>query len=248
MRISALLLSATAALALAACSSEADGTGAGTEVAESEPLPVIQPPEGKAWNQVVSQTEKGGYVMGNPDAPIKLVEFGSLTCGACGNFAIQSFEPLRDKYIASGRVSFELRNFVRDPIDLTGAMLTRCGADTSFFPLTEQFFTNQNQILQAAQSLDPAIGQLPPEQRFVAISKGLGLDTFFAQRGIAQNQSNACLADNAKAEKLAEQTQQAAEEYKVTGTPTFLINERVQDVNTWQEIETRIQRMGARDQ
>lgn len=248
MRLSAFLFTATTALALAACSSETDTAAGGSEAATAEALPVIQPAQGQKWSDVVSKTEKGGYVMGNPDAPIKLVEFGSLTCGACGNFAAMSFAPLRDEYIASGRVSFELRNFVRDPIDLTIAALTRCGADASYFPLTEQVFANQGEILQAAQQLNPDIGQLPPAERFIALAQGLGLDQFFAQRGIAQNQTNACLADVASIEKLAEQTQAATEEYKVSGTPTFLINGEVLNINTWPEIETRIQQMGARDQ
>ncbi|MEO1046020.1 MAG: thioredoxin domain-containing protein [Pseudomonadota bacterium] len=248
MRISAFLFTATAALALAACSSETDSAAAGGEIAEAEPLPVIQAPEGQQWSEVITQTEAGGYLMGNPDAPIKLVEFGSLTCGACGNFAAQSFAPLRDNYIASGRVSFELRNFVRDPIDLTMAMLTQCGADASYFPLTEQVFANQAQILQSAQQLNPSIGELPAEQRFIAIAQGLGLDQFFAQRGISQNQSNSCLADPATADSLANQTQAAVDEFRIEGTPTFLINGQMLDFNTWPEIETRIQRMGARDQ
>ncbi|MEM1133869.1 MAG: thioredoxin domain-containing protein [Pseudomonadota bacterium] len=248
MRLSAILLSATAALALAACSSENDDATAAGEEPTAEALPIIQPPEGQKWSDVVSKTEAGGYIMGNPDAPIKLVEFGSLTCGACGNFSAQSSEALRDEYVASGRVSFEMRNFVRDPIDLTMAMLTQCGTDASFFPLTEQVFANQVQVLQAAQQLDPAIGQLPPEQRFTAIAQGLELDQFFAQRGISQNQGNACLADADKAQALADQTQAAGEDFNITGTPSFLINNQLVNFNTWPEIETRIQNMGARDQ
>ena len=82
-----------ASLALAACGSEdaADGT-----VAEGEVVAAVAPPAGQEWIDVARVTPEDGYMVGNPDAPIKLIEYGSLTCGACANFAQTGFEHLRD--------------------------------------------------------------------------------------------------------------------------------------------------------
>ena len=55
----------------------------------------------------VVATPEGGHRMGNPNAPIKLVEYGSRGCPVCGRFAAEGMEPLRTKYISTGKVSYE---------------------------------------------------------------------------------------------------------------------------------------------
>ena len=69
---------------LAACS----GAGADNATVASAPVAGKQAPAGKAWSDVVSATPDGGYRMGNPDAPLKLTEYASHTCGACAAFVL----------------------------------------------------------------------------------------------------------------------------------------------------------------
>ena len=38
---------------------------------------------GRDWSAVVNRTTAGGFIMGNPDAKVKLVEYGSMTCPHC---------------------------------------------------------------------------------------------------------------------------------------------------------------------
>ncbi len=111
-RVALIALAAPLALGLAACSKE-EGTAGSLS---GEPIATIAPPAGKAWAEVVTKTPEGGYRMGNPEAPIKLIEYGSLTCSHCAEFAHEAMAELRDSFVASGRVSFEMRNFVRDGI------------------------------------------------------------------------------------------------------------------------------------
>lgn len=233
-------------LALAACKEEATPEGGGESAA---PIAAVAPPAGKQWSEVISMTPEGGYRMGNPDAPIKLVEFASLTCPHCAEFAEKGFAKLRDNYVASGRVSFELRNFVRDPIDVTAAMLTRCGPPESYFALTEQVFANQPAIFEAAQKGGPqaeAAQRLPDNQKFVATAQALGLTDFFAARGISSDQAAACLAKSETATALAQATQAQGQQHDIQGTPSFLVNGRNVKVSTWEELEPVLQRMGAR--
>jgi protein-disulfide isomerase len=110
------------ALALAACSSADEGEG---DIA-GEAIAAIPAPDGQEWTDVVAVTEAGGYLVGNPDAPLKLIEYASHTCGACANFSVNGSPPLKNDYVSTGVVSIELRNLVRDPIDLTIAALVRC--------------------------------------------------------------------------------------------------------------------------
>ncbi|WP_438727611.1 thioredoxin domain-containing protein [Parasphingorhabdus sp. DH2-15] len=245
-----LLATAGLALALTACNNaEGDALGA---AGNSEVLPIIQPAEGQTWANVVSKTPEGGYVMGNPDAPIKFLEFASMTCGHCRDFAEQSFETLRDKYVNSGRVSFEIRSYLLNPYDIPATLLTQCGAPEAYFSRTEQLFENQSLMfagLQAAgeQAVQQTV-QLPEEQRFVALGNVLGLVEFFQTRGVSKAQAEDCLSNVEAVNTLVQNNQTFNEQFNITGTPTFVINGQKVELGTWTEIENRFQQMGARDQ
>jgi len=188
--------------------------------------------------------------MGNPDAPIKLVEYGALSCSHCAEFSESGFAELRDQYVNSGRVSYELRLFMLNALDIPAALLATCGAPESVIPLSEQFWKWQPNMftnLQAAgDAQTQAAGNLPPAQRFQAIARLAGMDTFFAERGIATAQGQACLADVEKATALSKKTQDWSERDKVTGTPWFFINGNDVGTQTWATLEPMLQSAGAR--
>ncbi|WP_017670310.1 thioredoxin domain-containing protein [Blastomonas sp. AAP53] len=248
MKRIASLIALPLMLSLAACGGEADTAAEGAT--KGEPIAAIPAPAGKNWAETVTKTDKGYYVLGNPEAPIKLVEYASLTCSHCADFAETAFATIRDKYVASGRVSFELRNFVREPLDLTASMLTRCGPDESYFALTEQVLANQADIFTKAQAMGQqrfeAVLALPDNQRYVALAEGTGLTDFFAQRGISRDQANQCLTNIDSARALADNTGTATREDKIQGTPTFFLNGRQVEFTGWPALETEIQAMGAR--
>jgi protein-disulfide isomerase len=235
------------ALALVACGDkDADKPGG----LSGEPIAKVAPPASKAWTEVVAKTPEGGMRMGNPDAPIKLVEYGSMTCSHCAEFSEQASAGLRDEFVSSGRVSYEFRNFVRDPIDLTVAMLARCGSPESFFPLTEQAFAYQPAMMEKAQkageaTYTAALNQ-PEGKRYQALADLTGLTEFFAARGIAKDQAGMCLVNAAEAQSLAKHTQEQTEQYKIEGTPTFLVNGQSIGSMEWPELRTKLQTMGAR--
>ena len=238
------VIAAPLALGLAACGKNNASAPSGEAIAK------VAPPAGKAWGDVVAKTEQGGYLMGNPDAPIKLVEYGSLTCPHCAEFSEKSAADIRDTFVASGRVSFEFRNFIRDAIDITAAQLTRCGAPESFFALTEQVFANQAAMFQSVQAAGQpayeAAMNASPDKRGVALGQTTGLTEFFAARGIAKDQGNACLANAADASTLADRTQKQGDEFNIEGTPTFLINGAKVEGNTWEVIKAQLETLGAR--
>jgi protein-disulfide isomerase len=235
------------AMALTGCGEATESEGATTG---GEALETVEAPTGQKWSDTVSVSEAGGYVMGNPDAPIKLVEYMSITCSHCATFGEQAFDSIRDTYVNSGRVSFEVRNFVRDPLDLSAAILSQCGGETPYFPLTKQALSNQASMFEKAQAMGDAkynqILQMDADKRFVSLAEELGLISFFQQRGISEDQAKACLADEAKAETLMAQTKVAVDEMKIQGTPTFLLNGQTVEGTNWPIIETKLQEAGAR--
>lgn len=247
-RLFLTLAIAPLALGLAACKQEAAAPAG--EAPKGEAVAAVAPPAGKAWTDVVEVTADGGYRVGNPNAPIKLMEFGALSCSHCAEFSEAASAELLGQFVASGRVSYELRNFVRDAIDITATQLTQCGTPETFFALTDQVFAYQAGIFEKAQSASKeqqqAAFSLPPAQRGPALGELTGLTEYVTARGISKDQANACLADAAKAEKLAAQTQAAGEQYQIEGTPTFLLNGQKTDYNTWDKLKADLERLGAR--
>lgn len=245
-----LLTMAASALALSLTACKDEPAAGGSTAASAEPIANISAPAGKKWMDQVAITPEGGYLMGNPDAPIKVIEFGSLTCSHCAAFAEEGFPVIRDKYVSTGRVSFEFRTFIRDPIDLTAAMLTRCGTPQSYFALTDQVFANQVGIQQNAQAKGEAFFQefaaAPEDKRYQMLAEGTGLTQLFAASGIARDQANACLAKGDEAKKLADATQAQSQQYGIEVTPTFLINGEKQEGATIAVLEPVLQRLGAR--
>ena len=243
----ALALTAPLALALAACGSDATDPA----TASAAPVAAVPAPAGTAWRDTVTETPQEGYLVGNPNAPIKLVEFGSLTCPTCAAFAVEGMEPLLSKYVDSGRVSFELRNFaVHGPVDIVLARMVRCGAKEAVVPLSDQVWHNVQSLTGPLQANQAALEQamsLPMDQRFVAMAQIGGFYDFFASRGISADQAKACLADVPSLEKLAAATDRYAKEDGVNGTPTFTLNgKKLDGVNGWAALEPVLQRAGAR--
>ena len=244
-RLTKLALLALAPLALAACGDD-PATG---DMPEGEALPAVAAPAGTSWTETVEATPEGGYRIGNPEAPLKLVEFASHTCGACANFAVTGKQPLKNKYVASGVVSFEQREIFLNPYDVVIAAMTQCGAKERMQPLSDEVWTNLQQVLTGLQSNPEAVqaaGQLPVEQRFVRIAEVTGLLDFFAARGLSADQARTCLADSAKIEAMIKASEAQAKEFKVTGTPTFVLNGKRLDANQWPQLEPLLQRAGAR--
>jgi len=245
-RLLSLPLLALASLMLAACTETKGTDGA---AANGEALPAVAPPAGTQWADTVTVTPEGGYKIGNPDAPLKLVEYASHTCGACANFSATGKPVIKDKYVATGVISFELRNLVRDPIDLSIAALVRCGAKENMQPLSDQAWTSLEQIfasVQANQAIYEGAASQPVGQRFVTIAQAAGLIDFFAARGLSADQSRTCLADAKAIEAIANASNTQSEELKITATPTFFLNGKKLDVTQWAELEPLLQRAGAR--
>jgi protein-disulfide isomerase len=234
------------ALGLAACGKKEGGDVA----AKSEAVAKVAPPAGKTWADVVTKTPEGGYLMGNPAAPIKLVEFGALSCSHCAEFSEKSTAELRDSFVASGRVSYELRLFMLNALDMPAALLVTCGAPEAVPGLAEQFWAWQPNMFESLQKAGDAqmqaIQAQKPPASFVSLAQVGGMTQFITSRGIAEPQAAACLADTKKATELAKETQDASTKYEITGTPTFMIDGDKVTGNTWPEIKTQLENKGAR--
>jgi len=242
-----ILFGAVAAIfAVSACNAEKSGNGA---AASSAPIKAIPAPNGGDWTTVVATTPEGGFVMGNPNAKVKLVEYGSMTCPHCREFDESAMTPLTDKYVKSGQVSFEFRNFVRDGYDMAASVIARCAGTSGFFGLTRQLYADQRDWVAKIQAADPAqmqaIGALPVNQQLAEVAKIAGLPQYAAMRGLPTAKSSACLADTETPTKLVQmQTDAIAQFPEFPGTPSFLLNGKMIEIkpgaSVWSQVEGSI--------
>lgn len=211
-------------LFLAGCG---DGGGNNqTSAADNSALKQIPAPNGD-WTQTVVKTPEGGFRMGNPDAPVKLVEYGSLGCHVCADFEEQGAPELRDTYVKSGQVSWEFRTYLLFPTDPGVSMLLHCQGENAFFPSIDQLYADQKGWMGRIQSLPAeqlqAIQNMPAGEAAAAVVRGGGLDEFFRQRGMPGARIQACLADPKGLEQVAAIKSKGDSE-GVSGTPSFFIN------------------------
>lgn len=243
-------LALVALLALAACGDGGNTTTVDNVSAPAQKVAAVPAPAGTSWTETVVRTPEGGWLMGNPNAPIKLVEFGSRTCHVCREFDEQAFEPLTKNYVATGKVSYEFRDFLRNGADLSAALLGGCGGPGPFFTLLNQMYADQNRVLDVLQKLPQSyyeqLGSLPPAQQTQRFAEAAGFLDFVKQRGIPEAQARACLADPQAAEALTKMNEKANADYPIAGTPTFLLNGKMlENTVNWRQVEQALKAAGA---
>ena len=145
-------------------------------------------------------------VMGDPDAPVEIIEYSSLTCTYCARFHTDVFPRLRENYIETGTVKFVYREVYFDRFGLWGGMLARCD-ESRYFGVIDLLLKQQSQWSRAG---DPSA--IVTEMRRIG-----------AQAGLTAEQMEQCLTDRPMAEALVAQYQEHMEVHPISGTPAFVI-------------------------
>jgi protein-disulfide isomerase len=230
---------------VAGCGGKSDD-GNATQAAAVAAVP---PPAGKQWSDVVATTDEGGYRMGNPKAPITLVEYGSRTCPHCAAFDQEGLPELKKDFVDTGKVSYEFRDYpVHASIDMAPILLGRCVDPASYFPMLDAMMANQKDFMDKLSTIDQAKARgLTPAQIPVFLAQQLGYLDFVKARGVPQDKAMACLTDQKALDAVAAQTQQANQQYEIAGTPTFILNgsKLPQSDDEWSALKQRLQAAGA---
>jgi protein-disulfide isomerase len=200
--------------------------------------------ERQNWTATVSVTPSGSHVLGNPDAPVKLTEYVSYTCPHCAHFEQEADAPMRLAYVMPGKVSIEVRHLLRDPVDLTVALLTNCGDPSGFFKLHHTFLYDQDKWITKMGDMTEAqrkrwtTGEMPARLR--AIADDFDFYAIMAQNGISRAAVDRCLSDKAKAQKLVSESEKA-KDFGVTGTPSFALNGvLLAATHSWDSLDVQI--------
>jgi protein-disulfide isomerase len=245
MKMRIFLAGAMALLALAGCNKNKQGE---TTPVSNQTVIITQanPPPGGTWADVVNATS-AGFMMGNPNAKVKLVEIGALTCPHCREFDEVGVPVLIDKYVKSGQVSWEFRPYLLHSLDVAANLIAQCNGPKSFFPLARAMYKDQpvwiGKISAAPQAQLEQVQNLPVNQQFMQLANLAGLQDWAAARGVAQAKSSQCLRDENKVNRLVQLSGDVTNQYPdFEGTPSFIINGKLlKQTASWDKLQPQLQ-------
>ena len=142
--------------------------------------------------------------MGSPKAPVTVVEYASLTCPHCREFAVDRLPELKKKYIDTGLVRFVYRDYPLDGIALRASMIARCEGPDKYFHYVDAYFEHQSEWSQG-----------DPMETLKGIARSAGM---------TDDKIEKCLADKELSRKIVANMQAGHEALDFDGTPTFLID------------------------
>lgn len=144
--------------------------------------------------------------MGDPKAPVHIVEYGDFQCPYCLKFWSETEPQLIEEYVNTGKVYFEYRSFpIIGPESVTAAEGAYCAGDQGkFWQFHDTLFTNWT---------GENVGDFT-QDKLIQYAEALGMDT---------QTFESCLSEEKYKERV-EQDKAQAEEDGVHATPTLFIN------------------------
>jgi protein-disulfide isomerase len=154
------------------------------------------------------------HTIGNPNAPIKLVEYAAPMCPHCARFALEEFPAFKREFVDTGRVFYVFRVYPIGSPDGAVEAIARCLPKERYFPYIEMMFKEQPQW-------DPEYQIKDVEGAILNLA---------AREGLTPEKAKACMVDTAAQERINQIAQDAQIRYQLEGTPTFVMNGQVVNI------------------
>lgn len=153
------------------------------------------------------ENAKTPRILGDPNAPVKISEHSSFTCGGCAMFHKDNFKRIKQEYIDTGKAYIVFDDFPRNSFDITIGSVARCVPEQAYFNFVQLLFETQKTWLND------------------------GYMTYLKQNakltGASEAQINNCLESKELHETLAQHQEAANKNHGVKSTPTLVINDTV---------------------
>jgi protein-disulfide isomerase len=174
---------------------------------------VFSSPSASTADAVSDSTAQGVTVtawdktLGDPKAPVLMVEYAAPTCPHCAHFDMEYFPLLKKKYIDTGKVHYVLRVFPLNPADVAAEAIARCLPADNYFQFLDLLWRNQM--------------KWDPEYRVPDVHAGLVEMGRIA--GMSAEKVDSCIADQKAAAKITQVGTEATSKYGINGVPSFVI-------------------------
>ena len=220
--ISLPLASAVAALLIAACS----GANSGEAKTSS-------PDTASASNSTSDEKSSAGevsptdMVIGDPNAPVTIIEYASVTCPGCASFHERVFPGLKEKFVETGKAKIVFREFPTPPVEFSmiGSVMARCAAEKggseAYFLVINALFQNQRTWIYGE---DPKAELLK-----IASQAGMDEDTF-----------DACLKRQELLDAIEARVKEGSEEFDINSTPSFVLDGKKINARSLEDFEAAI--------
>lgn len=186
---------------------------------------VQAPATGAAPRQAAAPAQEASAfnVMGNPQAAVTLTEFASLTCPHCANFHQNYLPAIKKDFIDTGKVKLVFNDFPLDGLAMAGSMLARCAGEKRYFGFIDVLFRSQPTWSRAQN----------PRQALMQVAR-LG--------GISDADFEACIANQEVMGGIQKSTADATREHGITSTPSFLIDGKLVELRSFEELYGLLQK------
>lgn len=144
-------------------------------------------------------------VLGDPKAPVTIIEYSSLTCPHCAAFHRNTLPKVKESYIDTGKVRFIYRDFPLGRLALAAAVVGRCVDPSRHFAFIDMLYRDQDAW---SQSRDP-IAELKVRAQLA---------------GLSEQDFEACLDNKPLIQAIQQGAQEGQQQYGIDSTPSFIIN------------------------
>jgi protein-disulfide isomerase len=167
-------------------------------------------------------------VVGDPNAPVTVVEYGSLACPHCAEWQMGTYYAFKERFIDTGRVRFVFRDMLTEPVTeaTQAAAVARCAAPEQYFEVIHTFYRWQS----TARNFGPVSEWY---DRAIAVS------------GRTREQIDACVQDPATLAAIRN-SMNGGIAAGVTKTPTFFVNGKITTDGTLETLGAAIDEASGR--
>tara|TARA_B100001027_G_scaffold216319_1_gene192330 strand:- start:480 stop:1115 length:636 start_codon:yes stop_codon:yes gene_type:complete len=162
-------------------------------------------------------------IIGSDKAKLTVVEYFSFTCPACGRFHIHVYPKLKEKYVDTGLVKFEFRDFPLDQWALRASALARCVPSKFYEPMVSVLMKQQS-IWAGSEDVGAALlklGQLA---------------------GLNEEKARKCMDDTQLLDGIIKARMEGNQKYGIDTTPSFLIGGKRIKAFEFEKLDKAIQR------
>ena len=176
------------------------------------------------YDFIIAKTEEEIF-LGNKDSKIIVIEYASMTCIHCANFHKEVYPKIKENYIDTNKIKFIYRDFPLDKQALFGSILARCAPKEKYFDFVKLILTTQKKWISN-------------DSTFIDKLKNIG-----KLAGLNESKINNCFKNEQLVNNIINTRTTAEEKYKITSTPSFIINEKKYSSMSYENFEKIIEHL-----
>jgi protein-disulfide isomerase len=179
-------------------------------------------------------------VLGDPDAPVEIREYSSLTCPHCRSFHMETLPSVKADYIDTGKAKLVYRDFPLDLRAWLAAAVAHCAGPERFFTFLGVLYDEQERWATAPTNRAARdrmrAGGLPDMWReagrtdqelesLLSVAGTVNTLIDIAQfGGLPPERTKACLADFDLLDWILSAQQEGRQRYDISSTPTIVVD------------------------